>query len=290
MKKKIFCFLYAALVLFSALHAEEELYVIGSILGGLGNQMFQVATTSALAWDHGALPYFPDYIPLLPHSLSYHHVLFRCALYPPKDEISCEWITPDYGYEPISFTNGMRISGYSQNERYFAHYRDRLIQLFAPKESDMQYIKMKYGEILDHPNSVCIHIRYYFAEKPEEPERFRQYDGEYYEKAMAFFSNDPLFVVVSDNMNFAKTVIPTTGRNVLFIENEPYYTTDFFLQTLCKHNIIANSTFSWWGAWLNQNPEKIVIRPEIWLGGEPDIGGPDSWIKIDAKSYQEKLK
>jgi hypothetical protein len=279
--------LFILLSIGSGVYADEERYVIGSILGGLGNQMFEVATTCALAWDHGAEAYFPDYIPLVPHSQCLHHVLFRCSLYPPKKEISHEWSTPVYGYEPIPFVNGMKLSGYSQSEKYFAHHRDRLIQFFAPKENDLQYIKDKYEGVLSHPHSVSVHIRYYFAEKPDEP-AFRQYDEEYYEKAMRLFSDDSLFVVISDNMEFAKRIISTQGRNVLFIENEPVYV-DFYLQTLCKHNIIANSTFSWWGAWLNQNPGKIVVRPAKWIGGYPDIGGPNSWIKVSAKSYQEKM-
>lgn len=288
MKNKIINFLYATLLFFLNVHAGNKPYVIGSTLGGLGNQMFEVATTCALAWDNGAEPYFPDLIPLLPHSQSLDHVLFRCALYPPKNEVLCEWTSPVYGYKPIPFTNGMKLSGYSQNEKYFAHYRNQLIQFFTPKNNDLHYIQKKYRRILDHSLSVCVHIRYYFAEKPDEP-AFRQYDEEYYEKAMDLFTKDALFVVVSDNMNFAKRIISTKGRHIIFIENEPHYI-DFFLQTLCKHNIIGNSTFSWWGAWLNQNPGKIVIRPAVWIGGYPDIGGPDSWIKIDAKSYQEKLK
>lgn len=288
MANRISALLYAALLLFASMPAGEKPYVVGSILGGLGNQMFEIATTCAVAWDNNAEPYFPDLIPHLPHSQSLHHVLFRCALYPPKKEISTTWSTPAYGYKPISFTNGMAIAGYSQNEKYFARYRDRLVQFFAPKDSDLQYIKKKFGRILSHPHSVCVHIRYYFAEKPSEP-AYRQYDEEYYEKAMNLFTDDALFVVISDNMTFAKKIISTKGRNIIFIENEPHYI-DFFLQTLCKHNIIGNSTFSWWGAWLNNNPGKIVIRPEAWIGGFPDIGGPDSWIKIKAKSYQEKIQ
>lgn len=280
-------FLCVVTMFASRSQTEEKTYVIGSILGGLGNQMFEVATVCALAWDNDAEPYFPDYIPLRPHSKSLSQVLYRCALYPPEEKITCEWVTPVYGYKPIPFTNGMKVSGYSQSEKYFAHYRDRLVDFFAPKAKDLRYIKKKYKSILSHPYTVCIHVRYYFAEKPDEP-AFRQYDEEYYEKAMALFQNNALFVVISDNIKFAKKVIPLNGRDVVFIENEPHYI-DFFLQTLCKHNIIANSTFSWWGAWLNQNPEKIVIRPKVWIGGYPDIGGPDTWIKVSAKSYQEKL-
>lgn len=248
---------------------------------------FEVATTCALAWDNNADPYFPDYIPLLPHSTSLSHVLFRCSLYPPKEEISYKILTPVSGYEPIVFKENMRLDGYSQSEKYFAHHRDRLIQFFSPKEEDLEYIQRKYSSLIEHPCSVCVHVRYYFAEKPDEP-AFRQYDEEYYEKAMALLPADALFIVVSDNMGFAKSIISTQDRQVVFIENEPHYI-DFFIQTLCKHNIIANSTFSWWGAWLNQNPKKIVIRPKDWIDGHPDIGGPDSWIKISAKSYQEKM-
>ncbi len=288
MNSKMLNLLWMVLLTVFSLYADNHLYITGSVLGGLGNQMFEVATTCALAWDHGAEPYFPDYKPLVSSSGSYQHVLYRCSLTPPSNEVSSEWSTPVYGYEPIPFTNRMKLSGYSQNEKYFYHYRERLIHFFSPQKRDLKYIEKKYHSILSHPNSVCVHVRYYYAEKPDEP-AFRQYDGEYYEKAMALFSRDALFVVVSDNMDFAKRVIPVGGRNVVFIEREPHYI-DFFIQTLCKHNIIANSTFSWWGAWLNQNPGKIVVRPQEWIGGYPDIGGPDSWIKIAAKSYQEKMK
>src|SRR5690606_34216893 len=101
-------------------------YVTGAILGGLGNQLFEVATTCALAWDNGAESYFPDFIPHVPYDGNLQHVFFRCSLYPPENSISFEWSTPVYGYEPIPFLSGMRLSGYSQSERYFAHYRDRL--------------------------------------------------------------------------------------------------------------------------------------------------------------------
>ena len=287
MRNNLFNLLCTAALVFSELNSDDKPYVIGSILGGLGNQMFEVATTCAVAWDNGAEPYFPDFIPLVPYSQSLHHVLYRCNMHPPTDEVLSDWSTPVYGYEPIAYSNGMRISGYSQSEKYFSHHRNRLIKFFAPKLGDLNYIKKKYGSILKHPKTVSVHIRYYFAEKPDEP-AFRQYDEEYYKKAMDVFSENSLFVVISDNMEFAKKIIPTENKNVVFIENEPHYI-DFYIQTLCKHNIIANSTFSWWGAWLNQNPQKIVVRPEKWIGGYPDIGGPDSWIKISAKSYQEKL-
>jgi hypothetical protein len=259
-------------------------YVIGSLLGQLGNRMFEVATAYAVAWDNNADAYFPDFTP----NPDYAHIFFRCKIIPPSSKVEFEWATSAHGYQPIPFHPNMRISGYCQSEKYFLRYRDRILKLFAPRKDDLKYIKRKYNKILDHQNSVSVHLRYYYAEKPNE-DQFIQYDREYFEKAMSLFPKDSLFVVTSDNIEFARRNIPTDRGEVIFIEHEPFYI-DFFLQSLCKHNIISNSTFSWWSAWLNQNPSKIVVRPRDWIRGEPDIGGPDEWIKIDAMGMQERTK
>lgn len=261
-------------------------YVIGNLLGQLGNQMFEIAAASALAWDNEGEAHFPD---LHPASTEYRHVFFRCNRNTPDIPITYEWGNGSpFTYVPIPYQPNMKLGGYLQNEKYFAHHREKIIELFAPHKDDLNYIKRKYDDILSHPNSVSLHLRYYYREKPDD-ESFIQYESEYYEKAMNHFSKDSLFVVISDDISFAKKNISTEGRNVVFIENEPFYI-DFYLQTFCKDNIISNSTFSWWGAWLNQNKDKKVIRPQKWLGGYPDIACPADWITIEAISYQDKLR
>jgi len=254
-------------------HPKQKPYVIGSLLGQLGNQLFEVATACAVAWDNDAEAYFPDFLPINKNSFDYNHVFFRCNLKPPSKKIQYKWKADPFGYRPIRFKPNMKIAGYCQNEKYFAHHRDRLLKLFAPHPDDLQYIQKKYQWILQHPEAVSVHLRYYYAEKPDE-DTFIQYDREYFEKAMALFPESSVFIVTSDNIPFARENIPTDKGNVFFVENEPYWI-DFFLQSLCKHNIISNSTFSWWSAWLNQNPDKVVVRPENWLAGYPDIGGPE---------------
>ena len=87
---------------------------------------------------------------------------------------------------------------------------------------------------------------------------------------------------------FAKANIPCVGRNVIFIEKEPMYV-DFYIQTLCKHNIISNSTFSWWGAWLNKNEDKIVVRPKRWVKDD-ELEEPKDWIKVDARDFRESIE
>lgn len=271
------------------LAAEEKPYLTGTLLGQLGNQLFEVAAASAIAWDSSAEAYFPEFAQVAHYPDGYYkHIFFRCKIEPPSKAVSQKVGVPPYGYSPVSFESGMQLQGYFQNEQYFAHHRERLIKLFAPHPKDLRYIQKKYAKVLSHPRTVSVHLRYYYAEKPDE-DSFIQYDREYFTKAMALFPEDSLFVVTSDNIPFAKANIPCEGRNVLFIESEPYYI-DFFLQSLCKHNIICNSTFSWWSAWLNQNPNKVVVRPKVWMGGYPDIGGPDSWIQIEAEGLQSRLK
>jgi hypothetical protein len=273
------CILTASL-LTAPLYGDEQPFVIGRLLGQLGNQMFEVATASAVAWDNGAEAYFPDF---LPHTASYQHMFYNFKTEDPG-EASFRYGTSPFGYHPIPYQPNMEIQGYCQNEQYFMHHRDKLVKLFAPRPKDLKYIQTKYGNLLSRANTVSVHVRYYYAEKPDEAS-FIQYDRKYYEQAMALFPKDSVFIVTSDNLEFARKNIPADGYEVHFIENEAFYI-DFFIQSLCKHHIIANSTFSWWSAWLNENPGKIVVRPEIWLGGYPDIGGPDSWIKIHAEGME----
>lgn len=279
--------IFLALILtFSSIATESNIakqsdlaqsFVVADVYGQMGNNLFQVAAASALAWDNNVEAYFPD---LATKPTLYQHLFSRCKIYPPHNELSCEWREPDLAYHQIPFKPNMRMIGYFQSEKFFAHHRNRILDLFAPSIKDMKYMRKKYGWLIDHPNTVGVQIRYYF----EDPigEIFIQYGRDYLNKAMALFPEETLFVVSSNNIEFAKKNIPEWAKNVHFLEDEFYI--DFYLLTFCKHNIISNSTFGWWSAWLNLNPNKIIVRPSLWLNGHPtqDVC-PENWVKIDAK-------
>lgn len=266
--------------LVSNLVCADEPYVIANIYNQLGNNFFQVAAASALAWDNGAEPCFPDFDS---NSVVYQHVFFRFSNQMPKAPIDFTWEEPIFSYKPIPYKPNMLIHGYFQSEKYFKHHREKLLEMFAPHPDDLEYIQNKYHAVLSYPNTVGIQLRYYKWEHPHE-DLFPQYGKDYLEKTMALFPRTYLFVVSSNNLEYARKCIPKWAKkNVIFIENEPHYI-DFYILSMCKHNIITNSTFGWWSAWLNQNPDKIVVRPSYWIKGLPtqDVC-PKEWISVKSK-------
>lgn len=107
----------------------------------------------------------------------------------------------------------------------------------------------------------------------------------YYNNAISYLNtrvSNPFFFVFSDDVNWARENLGI--RNCIYIDHNKGKKSyiDMYLMSLCKHNIIANSTFSWWAAWLNKNMDKIVIMPEHWIIGKKCEGMfPESWIKIN---------
>jgi hypothetical protein len=274
----------------TAIASKPTTYVVGSLFGQAGNNFFQIAAACATAWDHEAEAYFPDLaiIPTL-----YHHYFSRCNIDPPSDEISFDWDGP-IDYSDIPYQPYMKLHGYLQSWKYFDHHKERLQKLFAPIDRDKRYIQRKYGTLLNESITVGIQLRYYKEEAPSFP----QYGKEYLEKAMALFPDTALFLVSTNTLSFAKQEVPTKGKHVIFLENEPHYI-DFYTLTCCKHLIISNSTFGWWAAYLNPHPNKVVVAPRIWMfhllpdqelalnhpdlypQEFPDIHPPD-WIQIAA--------
>ncbi len=290
------CISLAALLLVVPIFvgAEQKPFVIGRLNCQLGNNLFQVATTCAHAWDHGADPYFPDLVTKLSDGMptNYAHMFFRCCTKMPKSPVLYRWQLPRfhyYNYCPIPYHPNMEIeAGTFQNEKFFAHHRKRLLNLFAPHPADLAYIKKKYAYILNHPSTVGVQMRWFGCKKDEAWWDFLiQYGYDYYDQAMSLFPEDTLFVVSCNDLEFARKNIPEWVKNVIFLEGEPYYI-DFFILSLCKHNIISNSTFGWWAAWLNRNPNKIIVATQHWIDPKyydtcpVDVWLKD-WIRLDAK-------
>ena len=185
------------------------------------------------------------------------------------------------------YPNNSYLNGYWQSERYFATVRDVLLKDLIIKKEMSEQCKLTKGLILNS-NSVSLHIRRgdYVSDKSASV-----YHGtlslDYYDKAMSHLNGlhqDLKVFIFSDDMNWVKENLKLTNECVYVDfntgENSVF---DMYLMSQCKHNIIANSSFSWWGAWLNQNPHKTVIAPEKWFADKnlntKDLI-PNSWLKM----------
>jgi hypothetical protein len=137
------------------------------------------------------------------------------------------------------------------------------------------------------PGTVSIHIRRGdFSKKAETNLYHGILSSDYYKQAIEIISskiNSPKFYIFSDDINWAKENLIVPEAVYASGQISKTHFEDLYLMSQCHHNIIANSSFSWWGAWLNDNPEKIVIAPKNWFNKGPkdtqDII-PGDWIKI----------
>jgi hypothetical protein len=169
------------------------------------------------------------------------------------------------------------LDGYYQNERYFKEYRENILSLFSIDESTKNYLTEKYSDI-SFDNTCSIHVR---RGNYVERQHFHPLQTvEYYKRAISIIGEKTLFLIFSDDIEWCKINLDFIENKIFISGNLDYQ--DLYLMSMCNHNIIANSSFSWWGAWLNKHINKKVIYPSHWFNNGPDstqIGG-ENWIKI----------
>lgn len=253
--------------------------------GRLGNLLFEIAVAASLAKKMGV-----PFKGITCHSLSFsgtveeHIKPYRQSVLRNIDfqnylpEKVPVYSQPSLGYTPLPLQKEILLKGGFQSEKYFD--KELVQDLFKIDPETELYIWSKYEQILTrHP--VCINVRrgdYLLYEYKHPVCRMA-----YFKKAISFFDPDTVFLVISDDIGWCRKHFK--GKNFYFIDDEPPVV-DLYLQTMCSHNIISNSTFSWWGAWLNLNPGKKVIYPSPWFGpyyqkklNTKDLC-PEEWIAV----------
>jgi len=181
--------------------------------------------------------------------------------------------------------SGVYLDGYFQSYKYFDSIREALIRDFVLKNGYSEEGRGLKEEINQAGQSVAIHVR-----RGDFATIRKSYNGlcdlAYYKNALSLIKKthaDVKIFVFSDNIEWAKENL-NFGGPMIFV-SRPSLTSveELLLMSLCKHQIIANSTFSWWSAWLNQNPQKIVVAPSVWLVAakiKTDDFLPPDWIQI----------
>ena len=177
-----------------------------------------------------------------------------------------------FEYTPLQYVNETEYIGYFQSEKYFKHRRDEIIELFKPTEE----INEKVNKYYHFFNNISLHVRRNDYVKLY-PNVHPPLDMNYYNEALSLLPPELKVLVFSDDIPWCKENF--IGHRFVFIKELDYI--ELYIMTKMKYHIIANSSFSWWGAWLS-NSEK-TIAPNRWFGenmhNTKDLI-PDNWIKI----------
>lgn len=165
-----------------------------------------------------------------------------------------------------SFRNNCYYDGYWQCEYYFEPIKD-IIRKDLTLRYDLDEANKKFAHEISKSTSISLHVRRGdYLSIQSNYEIFNVCDLDYYLRAIEIVKEkfpNPFFYVFSDDITWAKQVFKEKIFKIVDINpNNP--SADMYLMSQCKHNIIANSTFSWWGAWLNTNERKLVIAPKKW--------------------------
>ncbi len=289
------------------------------LMGGLGNQMFQYAAAKNLAELRGTsvamdLIFFenilesdtprifeldcfklkaniiePNKRPDETLNEAYHGA--RGALRFTKHRFAGKawkiYREPHHNYDKhtLELPNYSYLIGYWQTERYFKNIRSDLLKDFSYR-SEPDSKNRKILQLIQSCNAVSLHVRRGdYISNPNSNKFHGAKDIAYYQSALNLIlkkTKQPVLFVFSDDPAWCKQNLKF-AYETHYIEGNKKGFDDMRLMSQCKHNIIANSSFSWWAAWLNQNPGKIIVAPEKWFN-DPSVNVKDvlpaSWLKI----------
>jgi hypothetical protein len=292
----------------------RTIMIITRLLGGLGNQMFQYAAgrrlAHALAVDLKLDVTWLEKFNSRPYALGNFNIEEKFAS---KTEIAAmvpvgrfghaiakrwpkKW--PKYIQEKqfhfdqdiLNLPDGVYLKGYWQSEKYFSDIAAVLRREFTIK-TPLSQKNNEMSELIASKQSVSIHVRRGdYVETRRMKQVYNACDPDYYLRCADYMKqlvNNPYFFIFSDDPQWAKDNLKQLNPAVIVDynrTNKDYE--DMWLVSRCNHHIIANSTFSWWGAWLNPREDKIVLAPRQWFDKKIQVSMktddlfPSGWILL----------
>jgi len=291
--------------------------IIVKLMGGLGNQMFQYALGKHLALKHHTklkldLTFLLDRTPRpdftfrdyelgifnINASFATDKEVFNFLNVPKfthwKDRLKQKiyryhhFVEEQFNFDEkvLNLPRNTYLEGYWQSEKYFTGCQQEIRKVFTFKDSPSSYYAA-LNEQTQKCNSVSVHFRRGdYINNPVIKSYHGECTVEYYEQAIAKIRSlvpSAVFFMISDDIAWVKKQFAGQDHFV-FVENgKGAGHEDMQLMSQCRHNIIANSSYSWWGAWLNANPEKIVIAPKKWFNDNSrntENIYPHAWITL----------
>ncbi len=289
--------------------------IITHLIGGLGNQMFQYAAGYALSRRFNAHLKFDisDFSNYSLHNGLELVKVFNCPLESASQQeikailgrtininfldrikfLAYARLYPQHilidRYRPedeLKINVPLYIKGYWQNEKYFKDYSQDIRKIFSFR-SEMNDQNLSTLERILQGNSISMHVRRGdYITNPKAAAELGSTPMSFFRSAISYMTRkvaSPRFFVFSDDIDWARSNL-NTGWPTEYIENNhgSFSFFDMQLMSQCRHHIITNSSFSWWGAWLNPDPEKIVIGPQKWFANPKRLYNPSppEWVLL----------
>lgn len=273
---------------------------IVKLKGGLGNQMFQYAFFLSLKKHHPLRLFLIDNN----EALQCIHGIMIDEVFDVKMKKKSKWFIffhnnlpfilrkanhivqiNDLQYNKKYFSERGLITiydGYWQSEKYFIQIADKILYSFRFNEKKMNEQTLDLAKKIKSGNYASVHIR------RGDYIPLADYHGlcseEYYQNAMHTIREkypNIVFVFFSDDIEWVQKHLKEEGAIYVDWNKGKDCWQDMYLMSCCKHNIVANSSFSWWGAWLNRNPRKVVIAPSQWFKFTPNYDIiPNNWLLL----------
>ena len=252
-------------------------------MGGLGNVLFQVVTAYSISKR--------DNMSLIVDPTNHHGAHYGISKYTTNILRNIPFST-----EPLNFTNygeqghhyteipifnsDTKLIGYFQSEKYFKDYRDEVIELLSPTNEIITKITEKYSDVLKN-KTTSLHVRR--GDYLGLPDFHPVLPIEYYKESLKLIDNNSTVLIFSDDVTWCESNFDFIKNKIFITDLEDFE--ELYLMSMCDDNIISNSTFSWWGAWLNTKINKKIISPKVWFG--PSLSQLqtydiycENWIKI----------
>jgi hypothetical protein len=262
-------------------------------MGRLANQMFQYASLKGIAKNIGADICIPNHTQAVDDGIGN---MLRTELFDSFD-LNVNIGILNNGHSPVVqerffhfdeelfklCPDHVSLQGYFQTEKYFKHIEDEIREDFTFKDEVLKPCKEMISSV---ENPIALHVRR--TDYITNSENHFNLSLEYYENALSYFQKNRNVIVFSDDPTWCSQQELFSDDRFLISENTDNRV-DLCLMTLCDDFIIANSSYSWWGAWLSSNKNKKVIAPDQWFGKtgytkDHDTKDliPDDWTRITA--------
>jgi hypothetical protein len=268
------------------------MFITSYLMGGLGNQMFQISKALSEGFENNIDVVFRPYSYIPMHGnqpTKYKDNIFRNLVFKNINENLERISEPSWSYNKIDvmYYKSVEYYGYYQSSKNFNKHTEKIKSIFKPTDEFLEKIKKLYPQVFEE-NSTSLHVRR--GDYLSISEILPVIDISYIDKSLELigdattifiFSNDKEWV--KDNLKYKNSIVVT--------ELEDYE--ELWMMSLCQNNIMSNSSFSWWGSYLNNNENKKVFAPSIWFGpkGEKDYKDiyEEEWHVIKTYYNQGKI-